>query len=432
MNFSFPGEFIQRLPQEALTQVQLCKFQFILDKILQGNDFYKRKLKAVGVSSSADISTLEAYRRLPFTTKAELAADQLNVPPYGTNLTFDRNHYARIHQTSGTTGLPLMILDTEESWDWWTRCWGMVFQGAQVTSNDRIFFAFSFGMFIGFWAAHAGAQKLGALVIPGGGMSSLQRLRAILAHEITVLVCTPTYALHLAEVAREEGVDIANSSVRIAIQGGEPGAGIPATRARIQEAWGAKCYDCAGATEVGHWGFETESRSGLYVNEGEFIFEVLDPKSAEPATEGELVITNLGRAGMPVIRYRTGDRVRLSPQPESSRLTYRQLDGGVIGRVDDVMVVRGINVYPSAIENLLRKFSQIGEFAVDVRRDHELDVMGIRVEIDKTARPDETAREAATEIHTSIGLRPEVTVVPLGSLPRFDLKARRFKDHRKA
>jgi phenylacetate-CoA ligase len=403
----------------------------MLDKILEGNEFYKRKLKAAGISSAADISTMEDYRRLPFTTKAELAADQLNVPPYGTNLTFDRNQYSRVHQTSGTTGLPLIMLDTEESWDWWARCWGMVYQGAQVTSNDRIFFAFSFGMFIGFWAAHAGAQKLGALAIPGGGMSSLQRLRAILMHDITVLISTPTYALHLAEVAREEGINIADSSVRAMIQGGEPGAGIPGTRARVERTWGAKCYDCAGATEVGHWGFETENRSGLHVNEGEFMFEVLDPKSAEPTTEGELVITNLGRVGMPVIRYRTGDRVRLSSQPQSSRLTYRQLDGGVIGRVDNVMVVRGINVYPSAIENLLRKFTQIGEFAVDVRRDHELDVMGIRIEIDNTAEPDETARMVATEIHTSLGLRPEVTVVPSNTLPRFDLKARRFNDHRK-
>src|SRR4029450_9447920 len=184
MNLTFPDHFIQRLPQEALTQVQLCKFRFMLDKILEGNEFYKRKLKAAGISSAADISTMEDYRRLPFTTKAELAADQLNVPPYGTNLTFDRNQYSRVHQTSGTTGLPLIMLDTEESWDWWARCWGMVYQGAQVTSNDRIFFAFSFGMFIGFWAAHAGAQKLGALAIPGGGMSSLQRLRAILMHDI--------------------------------------------------------------------------------------------------------------------------------------------------------------------------------------------------------------------------------------------------------
>jgi phenylacetate-CoA ligase len=431
MNQLFPDQFIQRLPQEALTQVQLCKFQFMLDEILPGNEFYKNKLKAAGISSPADISTLEDYRKLPFTTKAELAADQLNVPPYGTNMTFNRNMYSRVHQTSGTTGLPLMILDTEASWDWWARCWGMVYQGAQVTSNDRIFFAFSFGMFIGFWAAHAGAQKLGALAIPGGGMSSLQRLRAILTHDITVLICTPTYALHLAEVAREEGIDVANSSVRVAIQGGEPGAGIPSTRARIEQAWGAKCYDCAGATEVGHWAFESEDRSGLYVNEGEFIFEVLDPQSAQPAIEGELVITNLGRIGMPVIRYRTGDRVRLSRRPPSPRLTYRQLDGGVIGRVDDVMVVRGINVYPSAIENLLRKFPQIGEFAVDVQRDHELDVIRIRIEVDSTAKPDETARMLATEIHTSLGLRPEVRVVPLGTLPRFDLKARRFKDHRK-
>ena len=206
----------------------------------------------------------------------------------------------RIHQTSGTTGEPLRCLDTVESWNWWSRCWSSVYRAAGVTAADRVFFAFSFGPFIGFWSGYEGAQLIGALAIPGGGMSSSQRIRAMMVNDITVLVCTPTYALHLAEVAEEEGFDLAASSVNITIHAGEPGASLPTTKKRIEDAWGARCFDHAGATEVGAWGFECQVQSGVHINEGEFIAEVIDPATLEPAVEGELVLTNLGRPGMPV------------------------------------------------------------------------------------------------------------------------------------
>jgi len=432
MNALFPDLFVQSLPREALLQIQLRKLQLMLDELLAGNAFYRAKLGAAGLRAGREVAGLEDYGKLPFTTKAELTADQLAAPPYGTNMTYPRDAYSRIHQTSGTTGQPLLLLDTEESWAWWARCWGSVYRGAGVTARDRVFFAFSFGPFIGFWSAHTGAQQLGALAIPGGGMSSLQRLKAILTHEVTVLCCTPSYALHLAEVAREEGIDIAGCSVHTTIQAGEPGAGLPATRARIEQAWGATCFDHAGATEVGAWGFEVRGEDGLFVNEGEFIFEVLDPISLAPAAEGELVITNLGRVGMPVIRYRTGDHVRLQSGAGGGPISYRRLEGGVIGRVDDVMVVRGINVYPSAIENLVRRFPELGEFAVDIERRGELDVMTIRVELGEGADAEHLAEAVAATVRDGLGLRPEVQVTPFGTLPRFDLKRRRFTDHRTA
>jgi phenylacetate-CoA ligase len=246
-----------------------------------------------------------------------------------------------------------------------------------------------------------------------------------------VLICTPTYALHLAEVAREDGLDIANSNVRITIHAGEPGASIPATKERIEQAWGARCYDHTGATEVGAWGFECMVQDGVHVNEGEFIAEIIDPASGEPADEGELVITNLGRVGTPVIRYRTGDHVRRSAEPCECGRTLLRLEGGVIGRVDDALIVRGVNVFPSAIENLVRRFPQVGEFAVDVYRRGELDEIDIRVEVvDGEEGGKETARQVAKEIQNGIGLRASVTPVPFGTLPRFDLKARRFNDYR--
>ena len=430
MNPIYLDPFIETLGREALQQIQLKKFQMMLGPILSTNTFYRRKFAEAGVKHATDIHTYADLQRIPFTTKAELSRDQLDHTPYGTNLTFTRDKYIRMHQTSGTTGEPMRCLDTQESWDWWARCWSAVYHAAGVTSLDRIFFAFSFGPFIGFWSAHEGARMIGALAIPGGGMTSYQRVKAILVNDISVLVCTPTYALHLAEVAEQDGIDIAHSNVHITLHAGEPGASIPSTKGRIEAAWGARCYDHAGATEVGAWGFECQAQNGLHVNEGEFIFEIIDPASGEPSDEGELIITNLGRVGMPVIRYRTGDRVKLAEGLCECGRSFRRLDGGIIGRVDDVLIIRGVNVFPSAIENIVRQFSEVGEFAADVYRESELDVMEVRIEV-RDSEPNAVAAAVTKEIHNGLGLRVRVKPVPFGTLPRFDLKARRFTDHRR-
>ncbi len=421
---------VDTLGREALTEIQLKKFQIMLESILAGNDFYRKKLNDAGVKSVSDIRSMDDLRKLPFTTKQELSADQAANLPYGTNQTFPRDEYIRIHQTSGTTGEPFRCLDTKESWHWWGQCWAEVYKAAGVTSKDRIFYAFSFGPFIGFWSAYEGAHHIGALAVPGGGMSSLQRVKAILINDISVLVCTPTYALHLAEVAEQEGLDIANSNVKITIQAGEPGGGLPSTKKRIETLWGAKCYDHAGATEVGAWGYECQEQAGLHINEGEFVAEVVDPKTGKSAENGELIITNLGRIGMPVIRYRTGDRVKLLKEPCTCGRTFHRFEGGVIGRVDDALVIRGINVFPSAIENIVRRFAEVGEFAVDVFRRGELDELEIRVEI-KSDEPDSVAAGISREIQNSLGLRSAIKPVPYGTLPTFDLKANRIHDHRK-
>ena len=423
------GVMMETVGRDALEQLQLRKFQLVVDQVLGPNEFYTQRYAEAGIRSSSDISTWDAFRRLPFTTKKELSADQGANPPYGTNLSFPANSYVKIHQTSGTTGEPLRCLDTVESWDWWAECWAKVFRACGVTAEDRIFYAFSFGPFIGFWSSYEGARKIGALAFPGGGMSSFQRLRAILANDVTVLVCTPTYALHLAELAEQEGIDLAGCSVGTTIHAGEPGAGLPATRDRIQRAWGATTFDHAGATEVGAWGFECADRTGLHVNEGEFIVEIIDPETQEAATEGEVVITNLGRAGFPVFRYRTGDRAKIDTSPCSCGRTFARLEGGVIGRVDDVLIVRGINVFPSAVENVIRSIPEIGEFAVDIDRQHELDEMVIRVEV--TGDAEHAVAAAENAIRNALNLRARVVAVQTGSLPRFDLKARRFTDHRK-
>ena len=411
-------------------QTQLYRLREMLASVLETNAFYRQKLIEAGITDSNDVQTLTDYRQLPFTTKEELSADQVSYPPYGTNLTFPLEQYTCLHRTSGTTGAPLRWLDTAGSWDWWGKCWGEIYRGAGVTSADRLMIAFSFGPFIGFWSAYHGAQQLGALTIPNGGMTSEQRIRAILSNDITVLIATPTYALRLAEVAEQDGINLSEAaSVRVTIHAGEPGASLPATKERIETRWGARAYDHAGATEVGAWGVMCEPQAGLHLNEDEFICEILDPETDTPADEGELVITNLGRVGMPVIRYRTGDYVKLKSERCECGRESRVLDGGVIGRIDNALIIRGLNVYPATLENIILKFPDVQEFAGRVYGTGTLDELEIQIE-STNPDPNDTATAVAAAIRDELGLRAVVKAVPIGTLPRYELKSKRFTDER--
>ncbi len=313
------------------------------------NVFWRDRLRAAGVRDPRDLGSWADFARLPRLTKTELVADQAAHPPFGTNHTHPLDRYVRVFQTSGTTGPPIRWLETEDSWTWWARCWAFVFRGAGLGPSDRLFFPFSFGLFVGFWAGLEGARVLGALAIPGGGQDSPTRLHAIRELGATALVCTPSYGLHLAELARAQGIDPAELGVRTTVHAGEPGAGIPAVRQRLEALWGARAYDHAGMTEVGAYGFECVAQAGLHVNELEFVAEVLEPESGQavsPGEIGELTLTNLGRWGAPVVRYRSGDRVRLATGACACGRTFARLEGGILGRVDDMLVVRGVNVFP--------------------------------------------------------------------------------------
>jgi len=401
----------------------------MLESILPANKFYRRKFAR---ENFAQLDSLQQLRGLPFTTKSDLVEDQEQHPPFGSDLTLARDRYIRIHQTSGTAGKPIYWLDTEESWDWWAECWKVVFEAAGAGAGDCVFFAFSFGPFIGFWAGWEGARKIGALAISGAAQSTAQRLRSIIDHGATVLVCTPTYALHMASEAKKAGIDLANdSAVKITIHAGEPGASIPSTKKMIEESWGAKCYDHAGATEVGAFGFECRSQpGGIHVNEYEFIVEIIDPQTGKPAgpgAPGELVMTNLGRAGSPVIRYRTGDLVQPSHRSCPCGRPFILLEGGVLGRADDMIVIRGVNVFPSAIENVMREFPEIEEFRVETFERHAM--RELKVIIEPISDPVSALRlqeKVSNVVRERIGLRAEVALVSPGSLPRFELKARRF------
>ena len=394
------------------------------------NQFYQEKFGFAGMKMSeargaADLSAL------PFTTKSELAAEQLEHPPYGRLLTYPLSRYRYIHQTSGTTGRPLRWLDTAEDWKTFLQGWVEVYRGAGVTENDLVFCAFSFGPYVSHWAGIEGARSAGALAISGGGMSSEQRLRAILDNRCTVLVCTPTYAMHLAEVAARLGLDLRSSDIRITIHAGEPGASVPNVRRRIEEAWGARCFDHAGATEVGPWAFDCQAEDGaMHLNELLFMFEVIDPKTCEvvgPGTRGELVITTLYRPGMPVLRYRTGDLVELTTEPCECGRTLARIKGGVLGRADDMLSVRGVNVYPSAIDDLIRALPSIVEYEVEIRRVSELDDLLLKIEIDGQRSFTEVEQAVLAAFRAQLNIRVSVAHAAPSSLPRYEFKARRYK-----
>ena len=418
---------------------QFHSLRELLTAIADGNAFYRRRLEPLGAEFFRIESIEDFSRRFPFTTKSEVAADQLANPPYGTNLTYPLAQYTRCHQTSGTTGTPLRWLDTPADWDGLTASWLQVLRAAEVKPADRVFFAFSFGPFIGFWMAFAAAERLGCLCIPGGGLSTSARLRSILDHRATVLCCTPTYALHLAETAAREGIDLHRSAVRCLLVAGEPGGSVPATRARLQQAWpGARVCDHHGMTEVGPVTYECPAEPGvLHVMEHAYLAEVIDPASSRAVADGrrgELVLTTLGRIGMPLLRYRTGDLVqprfapgRFGVPPCACGRHELALTGGILGRVDDMVIVRGVNVFPSAVDDVIRRFAEVVEYQVLLTRPGGLVEMGI--EIEPTAdcpEPAALARSVQEEFHIAFALRVPVTFVPPGTLPRYELKARRW------
>ena len=402
---------------DQLRDLQLKKLRAGLSEVLTANAFWRDRLR--------DVRGWDDFERLPLTTKAELLADQAAHPPFGTNLTYPIERFVRLHQTSGSSGdQPLRWLDTAESWEWWLRIWAdHVYRAAGVKAADRVFFAFSFGPFVGFWSAFGGAQRLGALSMSGGAMTSEQRLRSILDLNATVLLSTPTYALRLADVASRLGLDLRGSSVRVTIHAGEPGASIPATRAAIEEAYGAACFDHTGMTELGPTGFSCSQRDGIHLIESEFIFEVLD-QEGQPADEGELVATNLGRWGMPLIRYRTGDRVNVSRAPCACGSPFMKVIGGIQGRVDDMFTVRGVNLYPSQVEDIVRRHPEVAEFVIERRRERQMDEVSLLIE---PAGDDFSTERLEADLRQALGVRLDCRVVERGTLPRSELKAKRIR-----
>jgi len=412
----------ETVPRAELERQQLISFNSLLAEILPSNRFYAEKFAGLQLP----LKSLADLARLPFTTKQELSA----APPAGmlaVNQTWPTERYARYHQTSGTHGRPVAVLETRADWRWWMQVWQAIFDAADVRAGDRVLMAFSFGPFIGFWSAFDAAVERGCLLLPGGGLSTLARLEMARSNGADVIFSTPSYALRMAEVGSSHGLNVNSLGIRQLVLAGEPGGSIPSVRQRIAELWQAHVHDHAGATEVGPWGNGDRAGRGLAILESDFIAEFLQPDSDQPAAPGELaelVLTCLGRRGCPCIRYRTHDLVR-ARIPAADQPGYVFLDGGILGRADDMLVIRGVNLFPSSIDAVVREFPEIAEYRATVTTHQAMDQVALEVE--GTAA---TANLIAETLRSRLGLKIDVFPVAAASLPRFEGKGKRWIDQR--
>lgn len=429
----------ETMPREELEALQLRKLRNLLTWTLESAPWQGERLRRAGITEAADIRTLDDVRRIPFLTRDEWMASQEADPPYGALLAVPRERAIRYHTTSGTSGKrPLAVLDGPKDWEWIAEMWCYAFWGFGVRPADTVFFAFSYGTFVGFWGAQYACEKIGCLVLPGGNMTTEARVRTIIDAGATVVCSTPTYALRMAQEAGRLGIDLPSSPVQRLILSGEPAGSIPATKALIESQWGAKAADTAGMTELGTiMIFECDHQpGGTHIIEDHYLEEVVDPGTGEPAPFGQLgerVVTSFGRGFIPVLRYRTRDLVCRVPHDTCScGRTFDVYEGGIRGRVDDMKVIRGTNVYPRAVEAIVRRYEHVDEFQVRLYT-----VDGIRDEIEVLVEPaggaslDAVLPELAgrlAEAHE--GLRFGVREAPAGSLPRFELKAQRLVDER--
>ena len=431
----------EMLPREELQALQLFKLRRMCEWAYANAPFHRRKFDEAGFQPE-QLKTLDDIRRIPFMTREEWMESIFETPMFGDLTTTDHNHAIRYHLTSGTSGrTPIRVLDGTKDWDWIAEMWCYGLWGFGVRPEDSVYFAFGYGSFIGFWGAHYCCEKIGALVIPGGAQTSEARVKQILEMEVTTVCSTPTYALTLWQKAREMGIDLARESkVNKLICSGEPAGSIPAVKRQLEEAWGAKCGDTAGMTELGTiMIFECSHQpGGTHIIEDNYIEEVLNPATGEPVGYGELgerVVTSFGRGFIPVIRYRTKDMVLKVPASTCTcGRTWDIYDGGIRGRWDDMKLIRGTNVYPRAVEAIVREYAAIDEFQIYIwRKDNLTDEITIKVEVKPGFESEwETLHLGLSKdlANSHEGLRFNIERVDYGVLPHFELKAKRLVDAR--
>lgn len=423
------------LPRDELRALQLAKLRLLVEWAQARSPHYRRTLAGVRPDQLRTWADLD---RIPFLTREEWMASQDEHPPYGELPVVGPEAAIRVHTTSGTSGAtPLRALDGRKDWAWAADMWCYALWAAGVRPRDVGYVAFGYGSFIGFWGLHNGLERLGALAVPGGAQTTPNRVRQIVDFGATVVASTPTYALRLAAEAQALGVDLRGGPVRTLILSGEPAGSIPETKALIEERWGAKAYDTAGMTEVSTiFMFEpAEQPGGAHVIEDHFIEQVIDPDTGREVgygERGERVCTSFGRSTTPLLRYRTADLVVKVPSP--TERTWDLYQGGVIGRVDDMLLVRGTNVYPGAIESIVRGFDGIEEFQVRIEHVGDRDEITLALEPVPTMGDGAWTRLAAalgTEMAAAHeGLRFHIERAATDALPRFELKAKRLTDLR--
>jgi len=432
---------LETLSQEKMRDLQLRKFKRLFQWAYDKSKFHRSLYKNAGIKPD-DIRYFEDIKHVPKVEKAMMRNIQRKDPfPYGDALCVPLDEVVVYRQTSGTTGQPVYQADTWQDWEWWSECWAFILWAQGYRSSDRIFIPFGYNVFVAFWAGHYAGEKIGAEVVPGGVLDTQARILKIQELKATAMMATPTYVLGMAATARDKmNIDPSKMSINKITCAGEPGASIPGTKKRMEEAWGAKVYDHAGATEIGAWSFECEAQpGGLHVNEGFFLVEIEDIDTGDiiedPGKKGKMIITALDRQAQPCIRFDSKDVIEWDPEPCPCGRTFRLIKGGVTGRADDITKVKGVLISPSAIEEVVRGVEGLSdEYEVIVDKIGDIDRITLKVELELGRENQRVAIE--NQLKDQLRLKTNLGYVlefcDYGTLPRYDVKAKRFKDLRKA
>ena len=433
----FWNEYTETMERERLDALHLRRLQRLVAYAYERVPFYRKLYDKAGFKPQ-DIRTLADFDRLvPAIDKRDLVEAQQADPPWGDAVALPEDVNLFRFQTSGSTGVPLAIPVSYYSSHHYGEQWVYGFWAVGMRPRDSFYFAFTWGTFIGFWSAYWGVRRLGGTVYSGGGVTTEMRLKQIAELRPTVLVSTPTYALAMAEKARELGMDLAATSIKWTYHAGEPGGNVPTTRRAIEEAWGARTYELYGIGEVGAIAPGCPLQRGVHLAEDQSYATVVDPERGRPVADGEVgenLVTSYIQFSQPVIKYRSHDLVRPVRQRCPCGRTWMLFEGGVLGRTDHMIIIKGTNVYPTAVEALLGDVPGLtSHYEIHVARGRAGDELTVKVE----ARPDAGAGEferlqhaAERLLYERIMVRIGVEIQPPGSLPRYELKARRFFDHR--
>lgn len=428
---------METLDPEKRHEIIWERLKLQLAYVWNHSPFYRRKWGDVGFELG-DLQTWDDFERLPITTKEELRRDQEEYPPFGSNLCIRPAEIYHIHGTSGTTGRPTVFAWTKEDWDFMADSHARVMASFGLRPTDRVFIGSLFSLYIGAWGALAGVERLGAQAFPFGAGQPGQTDRAIdwmMSLKPTAFYGTPSYAVYLSERATQRGIDPRDFGIRVLFFSGEPGAGIPKTKKLIEEQFGGICIDSGSMAEATPWmsNSECEHRTGMHLWEDIVYTEVVDGRSYRKMPwdqEGTLLYTHVHRLAQPIVRMFSGDLTQWTNAPCPCGRTYPRLPRGIYGRLDDMVTVRGANVYPSQVEAVIGEFPQVGhEFRMIVEREGALDQMTVLVECTDLSSGIE--QKLAQRLKAALGVRVVVQVSEPGSLERTEFKARRVIDRRK-
>jgi len=430
----FWNAYTETLPREKLNKIELKYFQDLVSYGKAHSNLYKEKFKDVNVG---DIKTFEDIKKVPFTYKEELRKWQENVDPfpYGGLLGVPIEEVSTFRQTSGTTGRPVYVPESYESWQWRIEAWCHILYMAGFRPRHRLFLPFGYNVYVAFWEAHYSAEKLGCEVVPGGALDTKGRVNKIIEMKINAMAGTPTYTLNIAQEAMSMGIDPKSFGIDRILGAGEP---LPeATRKKIEETYGCKMFDHIGSTETCGFAGMCEAQKGLHIVEPLFLVELLDRETlSKEVAEGEhgvLVVTPLGRHSFPVIRFNTNDVAIKGPSTcECGRTSQKMME--IVGRVDDITKIRGVLFSPKTVEQLIRsEFPEIVEYELVVTREGIMDNILVRIELKPEIGKDEAeaiAKRVSERHKIKTNLSAKTKIEPAGALPRYDLKAKRFKDMR--